>query len=276
MARRHVASHVKKLQMHQQRHRKNVWKIFKKLARHKACYDKGGMMLMGMGMRKKKKAGMMLYGMGLRKRGYKKRTIKLPAWVTKPIPKKGKRFPNVPKGFSKRAGWFWSKHKKNAEKKQSKAAEFIGRIWKTGKETVKKVGTQALETAKKHAKVLADQGMKILNDHADEFSDLASKFIDSQADKYAGKASAALDKYGKKKGSGIQFNLIRKAATDIALQRSRQRARASGAGRYYKPRGPIRTDPSQLVSASSLAPGYLQQNRGTIQQAIRRAANRRK
>ena len=262
MARRHVASHVKKLQMHQQRHRKNVWKIFKKLARHKACYEKGGMMLVGMGMRKKKKAGMMLYGMGLRKRGYKKRTIKLPAWVTKPIPKKGKRFPNVPKGFSKRAGWFWSKHKKNAEKKQSKAAEFIGRIWKTGKETVKKVGTQALETAKKHAKVLADQGMKILNDHADEFSDLASKFIDSQADKYAGKASAALDKYGKKKGSG---NFL-----------ARMRAKPKGPGRYYKPRGPIRTDPSQLVSASSLAPGYLQQNRGTIQQAIRRAANRRK
>ena len=60
MARKHVARHVKKLQMHQQRHRKHVWKVFKKLARHKACYAKGGMMLYGMGMAKKKKAGMML------------------------------------------------------------------------------------------------------------------------------------------------------------------------------------------------------------------------
>ena len=78
MARKHVASHAKRLQMHQQRHRKHVWKIFKKLARHKACYEqKGGMMLMGMGMRKKKKAGMMLYGMGIRKPGYKKRKIKI-------------------------------------------------------------------------------------------------------------------------------------------------------------------------------------------------------
>jgi hypothetical protein len=57
---------------------------------------------------------MMLYGMGMRKAGYKKKKIKLPAWVSKPIPKKGKRFPNVPKGFSKKAGWFWNKHKKKS------------------------------------------------------------------------------------------------------------------------------------------------------------------
>ena len=235
MARKHVASHVKKLQMYQQRHRKHVWKIFKKLARHKDCYEKGGMMLMGMGMRKKKKAGMMLYGMGMKKkkagmmlygmgihkRGYKKRKIKVPAWVSKQIPKTGKRFPNVPKGFSKKAGWFWNKHKKKAQAVQKKAQSKISQLWNKAKKVGSSVVSSAVHTLGKHADKLVDQGSKLLNDHMDEFGDLASKFIDSQSDKYAAKASdkmsqysaKASDKmsqYAKKKGSGVALDQVRK------------------------------------------------------------------
>ena len=116
MARKHVAPHAKRLQKQQERHRKAVWKVFKKLARHKGCYEapKGGYMVFGAGFKgKNPKGGYMLYGAGVRKAGYKKKTIKLPKWVTKPIPKSG--FPpKVPAGFSKKGGWLWSKHKKKA------------------------------------------------------------------------------------------------------------------------------------------------------------------
>ena len=44
MARRHVERHVKRVKGRQERHRKRVWNTFKKLARHKGCYEapKGG------------------------------------------------------------------------------------------------------------------------------------------------------------------------------------------------------------------------------------------
>ena len=237
MARKHVARHVKKLQMHQQRHRKHVWKVFKKLARHKACYAKGGMMLYGMGMAKKKKAGMMLYGMGMRKAGYKKKKLKLPAWVTKPIPKTGKRFPNVPKGFSKKAGWFWNKHKKKAEKAQAKAKSFIGQMWDKAKKVGSNVVSSAVDTLGKHANTLLDKGSQLLNDHMDEFGDMANKFVDQQAEKYAQKASDKMDSYGKKKkGSGWTSGI------------GKGKRVRSGAGPVsYVPR--MRIDRSQLLGS---------------------------
>ncbi len=230
MARKHVARHVKKLQMHQQRHRKHVWKIFKKLARHKACYKEGGMMLYGMGMPKKKKGGMMLYGMGMRKAGYKKKKIKLPAWVSKPIPKKGKRFPNVPKGFSKKAGWFWNKHKKKAEKAQARVKSVIGSLWDRAKKVGSNVVSSAVDTLGKHANTLLDKGTQLLNDHMDEIGSAANQFIDQQADKYTKKASNKMDSYGRKKGSGLAGKI------------------GTGTRVSYKPRGPARFDRAQLLS----------------------------
>ncbi len=213
MARKHVASHVKRLKGSQARHRKEVWKVFKKLARHKGCYQapKGGMMLFGAGFKGKskkagwmlegagmRKGGMMLYGAGVRKAGYKKKTIKLPAWVSKPVPKSG--WPNVPKGMTKSAGAFWNRHKKKAKAVHKKAKSFIGKIWAKGKATVSTVAGKAAETIKKHASKLADQGMKLLDDHADQFIDLAGKYVDAQAGKAADKASEAMSKYDVKKG----------------------------------------------------------------------------
>ena len=240
MARKHVASHVKRLKGSQARHRKDVWKVFKKLARHKGCYQapKGGMMLFGAGFKGKankggwmlegagmRKGGMMLYGAGVRKAGYKKKTIKLPAWVSKPVPKSG--WPNVPKGFDKKAGAFWNRHKKKAKAVHKKAKSFIGKIWAKGKATVSTVAGKAAETIKKHASKLADQGMKLLDDHADQFIDLAGKYVDSKADEYASKASAKMSKYDVKgkKGSGFAGDQVRQMQ---AIQ-ARQRARASGA-----------------------------------------------
>jgi len=226
MARKHVARHVKKLQMHQQRHRKHVWKIFKKLARHKGCYKEGGMMLYGMGMAKKKKAGMMLYGMGMRKAGYKKKKIKLPAWVSKPIPKTGKRFPNAPKGFSKKAGWFWNKHKKKAEKAQAKAKSVIGDLWSKAKKVGSNVVSSAVDTLGRHANTLLDKGTQLLNDHMDEIGSAANQFIDQQADKYTKKASDKMASYGRKKGSGGISTVMLQGALQQAKQQKRQRVQS--------------------------------------------------
>jgi hypothetical protein len=209
MTRKHVAPHAKRLQKQKERHRKKVWATFKKLARHKGCYEapKGGYMVFGAGFKGKakkggymlygagvRKGGMMLRGAGVRKPGYKKKTIKLPAWVSKPIPKSG--FPKVPAGFSKKGGWFWNNHKKKAKAVQAKAKSYLGRIWAKGKETVGKVGAAAASTLQKHASRLADQGMQFLSDHQDQFVDMAGKYMDAQATKASGKASAAMERYG--------------------------------------------------------------------------------
>ena len=203
MARKHVAPHAKRLQKQAERHRKKVWATFKKLARHKGCYEapKGGMLMYGMGFKGKhpqkgkgKKGGMYLYGMGFRKA--KKKVIKLPAWVNQPVPKTG--WPKVPAGFSKSGGWFWNKHKAKAQKVQKAAKSYLSRIWAKGKETVGKVGSAAATTLKTHAKQLADQGMKFLADHQDQFVDMAGKYMQAQADKYSAKASSAMDKYAAK------------------------------------------------------------------------------
>jgi hypothetical protein len=215
MTRKHVAPHAKRLQKQKERHRKKVWATFKKLARHKGCYEapKGGYMVFGAGFKGKakkggymlygagvRKGGMMLRGAGVRKPGYKKKTIKLPAWVSKPIPKSG--FPKVPAGFSKKGGWFWNNHKKKAKAVQAKAKSYLGRIWAKGKETVGKVGAAAASTLQKHASRLADQGMQFLSDHQDQFVDMADKYMDAQAAKVSGKASAAMDRYAPKPAKG--------------------------------------------------------------------------
>lgn len=257
MARKHVASHVKRLKGSQARHRKEVWKVFKKLARHKGCYQapKGGMMLFGAGFKGKasgmmlygagvkKKAGMMLYGAGVRKAGYKKKTIKLPAWVSKPVPKSG--WPNVPKGMTKSAGAFWNRHKKKAKAVHKKAKSFIGKIWAKGKATVSTVAGKAAETIKKHASKLADQGMKLLDDHADQFIDLAGKYVDAQAGKAADKASEAMSKYDVKKGkkgSGVATKSIRRTSSQprrprvMSIQDMVGRATRTGKfSRYQQP-----------------------------------------
>ena len=237
MTRKHVAPHAKRLQKQQERHRKKVWQTFKKLARHKACYEapkggymvfgagfkgrakKGGYMLYGAGVRK---GGMMLRGAGVRKAGYKKKTIKLPAWVNKPIPRSG--WPKVPKGFSKSGGAFWNSHSKKAQQVQAKAKSYLGRIWAKGKETVGKLGSAAASTIKKHASRLADQGMQFLADHQDQFVDMAGKYMDAQAAKAAGKASATMDKYAAKgkKGSGLSGIERTKARIDQLMTPAKQ------------------------------------------------------
>ena len=214
MVQKHVAAHIQRLKGAQARHRKDVWKVFKKLARHKGCYEapKGGYMVFGAGFKGSsvkgkgmmlygagvKGKGMMLRGAGVRKAGYKKKTVKLPAWVSKPVPKSG--WPKVPKGFTKEAGSFWNRHKKKATAAHKKAKSFIGKIWAKGKAKVSKAAGKVADKVKAHASKLANQGMKLLDDHADQFIDLAGKYVDKKADEYAGKASAKMSQYDVKKG----------------------------------------------------------------------------
>jgi hypothetical protein len=202
---------------------------------------------------------MMLYGMGMRKAGYKKKKIKLPAWVSKPIPKKGKRFPNVPKGFSKKAGWFWNKHKKKAQRAQAKVKSVIGSLWDRAKKVGSNVVSSAVDTLGKHANTLLDKGTQLLNDHMDEIGSAANQFIDQQADKYTKKASDKMDSYGrKKKGSGWADKIGGKAQW------------SSG-----KPRGPISRSGRTMGSLSMVgAPmsDYLSLNRRRMSQAASAAA----
>ena len=173
MARKHVAARVKKLEKHRLRHRKKVWATFRKMA--KCHYKKGGMMLMGAGMKKKKKGGMMLMGAGMKK--------KMPKWVTsKTVPKSG--FPEKPKGMDKKGGWLWNRHKKQAKQVQNKAKSHISKLWAKGKEMGSKLLGKAGDMLADHADKLMDKGVDILSKHMDDFGKQADTWIDSQGGKY--------------------------------------------------------------------------------------------
>ena len=171
MARKHVAKHLKKLDGHHQKFRKQIYKHLKKLARHKGCYvepvkrrrKKGGAILKPLPAQKagpvpkmtkarvrrrpektKSKAakgqmlagsGQLLSGSGFRKR---KKKRKLPAWVSKPVPK-GKKYPKVPKGFNKQAAGLWDKIKSGASS--------IGNTFAKHADTIKKIGSAVGKTA---------------------------------------------------------------------------------------------------------------------------------
>ena len=188
MARKHVAARVKKLEKHRLRHRKKVWATFRKMA--KCHYKKGGMMLMGAGM-KKKKGGMMLMGAGMKNKkkggmmlmgaGMKKK--KMPKWVTsKTVPKSG--FPEKPKGMDKKGGWLWNRHKKQAKQVQAKAKSHISKLWAKGKEMGSKLLGKAGDMLAAHADQLMDKGVDILSKHMDDFGKQADTWIDSQGGKY--------------------------------------------------------------------------------------------
>ena len=159
MARKHVAARVKKLEKHRLKHRKKVWATFRKMA--KCHYKKGGMMLMGAGMKKKK----------------------MPKWVTsKTVPKSG--FPEKPKGMDKKGGWLWNRHKKQAKQVQAKAKSHISKLWAKGKEMGSKLLGKAGDMLAAHADQLMDKGVDILSKHMDDFGKQADTWIDSQGGKY--------------------------------------------------------------------------------------------
>jgi len=217
MARKHVARHQKRIEAHRIRHRKGVYKVLKKLVRHRGCYKDGGMMLYGMGMKKKKagmmlygmgmkkKAGMMLYGMGMRKPGYKKKKIKLPAWYKKKVPKSGK-FPSAPRSFNKKAAGLWADTKARAKKIQDNIKVQAKKLWEHGKKVGAKVGADVLSNLGDKADGLVGQVGDLVDNHLDQLGGVAENYINTQVDRGAKKASA----YAKKKGG--RFNPAMRAA----------------------------------------------------------------
>ena len=199
MARKHVAKHVKRIESHLKRHRKHVYKVFKKMARHPGCY-KGGMMLYGAGMKKKgAKGGMMLYGAGMRK----PRKRKLPAWVGKPVPKSG--WPRAPAGLTKKASGWWARHKKKAQDLHKRAKDKAKAVWEHGKKVVAGVADHVADRAFAKADALVDQVGSAVDDHIDRLGDSSQKYMDNTIDKYSGRASSYVSRAAKrgKRGSGI-------------------------------------------------------------------------
>ena len=89
----------------------------------------GGQMVPGGSFRGRRKPG--------RGRGKKKKR-KLPAWVKKPVPG-GKKYPKVPRGFSKEASGLWDSIKSGASA--------IGSAFGKHADTIKKIGSAMGKTA---------------------------------------------------------------------------------------------------------------------------------
>ncbi len=177
MARKHVAKHLKKLDSHHKKFRKQIYKHLKKLARHKGCYVDGPVkrrktggairsrvpsqkaitdndqsfklppMTKAKSRKDKGASGLVLAsGSGFtvggsgwsRGRKRKKKKRKLPAWVKKPVPG-GKKYPKVPRGFSKEASGLWDSIKSGASA--------IGSAFGKHADTIKKIGSAMGKTA---------------------------------------------------------------------------------------------------------------------------------
>ena len=194
MGRKHVAKHVKRIDAHLKRHRKRVYTIFKKMARHPGCYKQGGILLFGAGVKRKAKGGMLLTGAGVRR---KKK--KLPAWVTKPVPKSG--WPSAPAGMTKKASGWWAKHKAKAKALHQKAKDKAKKVWDHGKKIVAGVADHVADKVFEKANGLVDQVGDTVDDHIDRMGAESQKYLDAKVDDYSGRASNYVKKAGKR-GSG--------------------------------------------------------------------------
>ena len=195
MARKHVAKHLKRIEAHRQRHRRGVYKVLKKMAKHKACYS-GGMMLYGAGV---KKGGMMLFGAGVRKRGHKKKVIKAPAWTKKKVPKNG--WPSAPKGFNKKAAGWWSKAKAKAKAKaaqiKAKAAQLLSHAKKVGTS----VASNVLSNLGAKGDSLVGQVGSLVDQHIDTLGASAQSYLNAQVNKGAKQVSSRVASIGGKAGT---------------------------------------------------------------------------
>ena len=240
MGRKHVAKYVKRIDGHLKRHRKHVYRIFKKMARHPGCY-KGGMMLMGAGMKGKSKGGMMLYGAGVKgkakggmmlygaamrvrrkKVGMKghrllRKKRKLPAWVTKPVPKSG--WPSAPAGMTKKASGWYARQKAKAKALHAKAKAKAKKVWDHGKKIVTGVADHVADKVFESANGLVDQVGDSVDAHIDQLGSESQKYLDAKVDDYSGRASRAVSKAGKR-GSGAFSNksFNTRNALDIAAR----------------------------------------------------------
>jgi hypothetical protein len=192
MARKHVAKHLKRIEAHRQRHRRGVYKVLKKMAKHKGCYS-GGMMLMGAGV---KKGGMMLFGAGVRKRGHKKKIIKAPAWTRKKVPKSG--WPKVPKGFNKKASGWFSRAKAAAKAKaaqiKAKAAQLLSHAKRVGTS----VAGNVLSNLGAKGDSLVGQVGSLVDQHIDKLGESAQGYLNAQVNKGAKHVSSRVASLGGK------------------------------------------------------------------------------
>ena len=190
MARKHVAKHLKRIEAHRQRHRRGVYKVLKKMAKHQACYS-GGMMLMGAGV---KKGGMMLFGAGVRKRGHKRKVIKAPAWTRKAVPKSG--WPKVPKGFNKKASGWFSRAKAAAKAKaaqiKAKANQLLGHARRVGTS----VASNVLSNLGAKGDSIVGQVGSLVDQHIDKLGASAQGYLNAQVDKGASRVAAKVSSLG--------------------------------------------------------------------------------
>lgn len=193
MARKHVARHLKKIEAHRQRHRRGVYKVLKQMAKHKACYS-GGMMLMGAGV-KKSKGGMMLFGAGVRKRGHKKKVIKAPAWTKKAVPKAG--WPKCPKGFNKKASGWWARTKAAAKAKAAQIKAKAQQLASHAKRVGSSVASNVLSNLGAKGDSIVGQVSSLVDQHIDKLGSSAQSYLNSQLDRGASAATSKLQQYGK-------------------------------------------------------------------------------
>jgi hypothetical protein len=193
MARKHVAKHLKRIEAHRQRHRRGVYKVLKKMAKHQGCYS-GGMMLMGAGVRKR--GGMMLMGAGVRKRGHKKKVIKAPAWTRKSVPKTG--WPKVPKGFTKKASGWFSRAKAAARAKaaqiKAKGAQLLAHAQRVGTSVA---GSVLSNLGAKGDSIVGQVG-SLVDQHIDKLGVSAQGYLNAQVNKGAMKVSSRVASLGGK------------------------------------------------------------------------------
>ena len=160
-------------------------------------------MLYGAGVKGKKKAGMMLMGAaGMRVRRKKvplRKKKKLPAWVTKPVPKSG--WPNAPAGMTKKASGWYARQKAKAKALHAKAKAKAKQVWDHGKKIVTGVADHVADKVFEKANGLVDQVGDSVDDHIDRMGAESQQYLDAKVDDYSGRASKAVSRAGKR-GSG--------------------------------------------------------------------------
>ncbi len=112
----------------------------------------------------------------------KKKKRKLPAWVTKPVPK-GKKYPKAPRGFSKEASGFFDSIKAGASA--------LGKTFSNHADTIKKIGSAMGKTA-------LDLGTQYISGKIQEGQAMAQQKIEQAqalAQQYANQAQNQVQGY---------------------------------------------------------------------------------
>ena len=174
MAKRHVEKHVKTIKKLMKRHRTGMWRHFRKVYKHDYRVRAAGL-----------------------PKGRKMRAH--PKWCVGPIPKTGP-FPKRPARMGKKAGAWWTRHKKQAQAVQNKAKGMIAKLWSKGKQLGKNVLGKAADQLSAHSDDIINAASRILENHLENAASHADRVISEKIDSGASKVKSKVSSYKPKKG----------------------------------------------------------------------------